>query len=58
MAEKTWENIKKALDRNEEIFRVYRAFEGDMRIVTINRITDEEKRYTVNEETNEVILMP
>lgn len=44
--EKQFKQIEKQIPDYEVIVRVYRAFEGDLRVIAYNTLTGAEKRYT------------
>ena len=46
MTEKQLKQIEEQIPKDEKLSRAYRAFEGDMRIITLDK-NNNEQRYTV-----------
>ena len=56
MTEKHINQIKAQLPEGEKIERMYRAFEGDIRVITKDR-TGRETRYTVHHDTDDKVTI-
>ncbi len=56
MTEKHINQIKAQLPEGEKIERMYRAFEGDIRVITKDR-TGRETRYTVHHDADDNVTI-